>query len=491
MSQLAVFDIVIFGGCGDLSYRKLMPGLYRGFLDGSVADSCRIIVTSHNALDVAEFDVWLERSLTEQLADDEYDDAVIQRFKALIQRCVIDITVADQRWQELQAKLTSDSERARIYYMAIPPKIYGEACDNLAKQGLVDKRSRVVIEKPIGYDGKTAAQVNDEVGKYFHEDNIYRIDHYLGKETVQNLLALRFTNLIFEQLWDAKSIDHVQISLAETVGLESRAGFYDGAGALRDMVQNHLLQLLCLVAMEPPNKLDANSIRAEKLKVLEALRPIVGTDAKRYTVRGQYVAGEQDNRLVPGYLEELQASSSHTETFVAIKAHIDNWRWSKVPFYLRTGKRLAQRSAEIVIQFHDVPHRIYDNAAGTMAPNRLIICLQPNESIQLTMMAKDLTSRSTKLKPVSLNLNFSDTFAHFNSGAYKRLLLDVAAGNPALFIHRDEVDCAWRWIDPIIEAWQASKHLPELYRAGTWGPESADKLLTNDGRAWFCREILP
>jgi glucose-6-phosphate 1-dehydrogenase len=350
---------------------------------------------------------------------------------------------------------------------------------------MINEQSRIVVEKPIGYDGVTASKINDEVAQYFPEQAIFRIDHYLGKETVQNLMALRFTNVIFEQLWDAKSIDHVQISISETVGLEGRAGFYDNAGALRDMVQNHALQLLCLVAMESPNKLDAHSIRAEKLKVLEALRPMTGDDVSHNTVRGQYVAGEFDGKLVPGYLEELGKPSSDTETFVAIKAHIDNWRWSKVPFYLRTGKRMKARSAKIVIQFKDVSHRVYDAGVGQMKPNQLIIKLQPGESIQLSLMTKDLSCLETKLKPVSLNLNFSDTYGNFKSDAYKRLILDVAANNPALFIHRDEVDCAWRWIDPIIEQWQQSGITPDLYRAGSWGPSASKKLIEQDGRCWF------
>jgi glucose-6-phosphate 1-dehydrogenase len=334
MATTTAFDIVIFGGCGDLSLRKLMPALYRGFAEGSIDASSRIIPTCRDIEVQQHYIEQLSLSLKEHLSSDEYDGALADQFIQLVSPCALDITAVDKRWQTLQELYSDDAARPRLFYMAIPPSIYGKACDNLSQKKMINEQSRIVVEKPIGYDGVTASKINDEVAQYFPEQAIFRIDHYLGKETVQNLMALRFTNVIFEQLWDAKSIDHVQISISETVGLEGRAGFYDNAGALRDMVQNHALQLLCLVAMESPNKLDAHSIRAEKLKVLEALRPMTGDDVSHNTVRGQYVAGEFDGKLVPGYLEELGKPNSDTETFVAIKAHIDNWRWSKVPFYL-------------------------------------------------------------------------------------------------------------------------------------------------------------
>lgn len=297
-------------------------------------------------------------------------------------------------------------------------------------------------------------------------------------------MALRFSNVIFENLWDAKTIDNIQISISETVGLETRAGFYDKAGALRDMVQNHLLQLLCLVAMESPNKLCANSIRTEKLKVLESLRPLVDEAVDENVVRGQYVPGELDGKVVPGYLEEL-TTASHTETFVAIRANIDNWRWSGVPFYLRTGKRMKKRCAEIIVEYKPVSHNVYQNNVGNIEPNRLIIRLQPEESIQLTLMSKRLDSLDMQLEPVTLNLDLSKDYTNgFHSDAYKRLMLDAAANNPALFIHRNEVKQAWAWIDPIIEKWE-KEGTPSLYRAGTWGPEAADELLIQKGHKWF------
>ena len=398
---------------------------------------------------------------------------------------ILDIAEIDERWETLRTLIDSVPDKVRIYYMAIPPAIFGVTCKNLSEVGLITAHSRIVVEKPLGYDAVSADAINTEIARYFDENNIYRIDHYLGKETVQNLMALRFTNLIFEQLWNANSIDHVQISISETVGLEGRAGFYNDAGAMRDMVQNHLLQLLCLIAMEPPNKLDAKSIQAEKIKVLDALRPMLGEDVAKHTVRGQYVSGRYFNELVPGYLEELNYPESDTETFVALRAYIDNWRWAQVPFYLRTGKRMKSRCAEIVIQFKAVPHQVYDQSSGPLEPNRLVIRLQPEESIQLTVMSKNLENMDMNLNRASLNLNFSDTYKKFRSDAYKRLILDAASANTSLFIHRDEVSAAWGWVDPIIEAWKATGSTPNLYRAGTWGPDEADELLAEDGRYWF------
>jgi glucose-6-phosphate 1-dehydrogenase len=349
-----------------------------------------------------------------------------------------------------------------------------------------------VLEKPIGYDITSANEINEQVARYFDEQAIYRIDHYLGKETVQNLMALRFSNVLFEELWNNKTIDHVQISLAETVGLESRAGFYDQAGALRDMVQNHLLQLLCLVAMEPPHKLDAENIRAEKLKVLKSLKPITTDNVDQATCRGQYVSGVINNKRVPGYLDELDEKilESKTETFVALRVDVCNWRWSGVPFYVRTGKRLKQRFAEVVVQFKPVSHDVFDASVGKSVPNRLIIRLQPDESIQMTLMVKELNRREVKLKEVALNLNFGDEFEGWVADSYQRLLLEVVEGDPSLFIHRDEVEQAWAWINPILDAWQAKDERPEAYYAGSWGPDNADELVHLDGREWLHPEPI-
>jgi glucose-6-phosphate 1-dehydrogenase len=479
------FDIVIFGGCGDLALRKLVPALYRAYREHKLPAGSRVIPTFRNPDDTAEYLEKLGKAAQEHLAAEEYCADACARFESCLFPLVLDISVADERWEALSALVGSEPERARVFYLAIPPTIFGVCCQQLDNMELVSANSRVVVEKPLGYDAASADAINTEIANVFDEQCIYRIDHYLGKETVQNLFALRFTNLIFEQLWDAKSIDHVQISISETVGLEGRAGFYNDAGALRDMVQNHLLQLLCLVAMESPNKVNAHGLRAEKLKVLEALRPMSGEEVARNTVRGQYVPGSYDGELVPGYMEELGSADSTTETFVALRTYIDNWRWARVPFYLRTGKRMKARCAEIVIQFKDVSHRVYDEAAGPLTPNQLIIRLQPEELIQLTLMHKNLATLDMQLQPATLNLNFSDTYSSIKSDAYKRLILDAAAGNSSLFIQRDEVELAWAWIDPIIEAWKSSKSAPNLYRAGTWGPDESDELLHKDGRRWF------
>ena len=486
------FDIIIFGGAGDLALGKLIPALYRAFLEDGFSNRSRIIACCHQQVQADNFIELVNQALRKQLSADECSEQSWQVFKQALLALRIDVadTQHDSNkdpghgWPALASLLAEQPARVRVFYLAIPPTIYAVCCENLSAMDLITERARIVVEKPIGYDAKSAAVINAKIAQYFDEKAIYRIDHYLGKETVQNLLVLRFTNVMFERLWDANSIDHVQISISETVGVAGRANFYNDAGALRDMVQNHLLQLLCLVAMESPAKLNEQSIRNEKIKVLESLRPLVEADVDSHTVRGQYVAGNVDGELVQGYLEELSEPHSSTETFVAIKAHIDNWRWAQVPFYLRTGKRMKTQSAEIVIQFKDISHRLYDDSAGPMLPNRLIIRLQPKESIQLTMMTKNLQKLDMELKPLTLNLNFSEAYQQFHSDAYKRLIMDATIGNASLFIHRDEVSAAWAWIDPIIARWQQTGGQPDLYRAGSWGPRAAAELMSNDGRDW-------
>jgi glucose-6-phosphate 1-dehydrogenase len=322
--------------------------------------------------------------------------------------------------------------------------------------------------------------VNDVIGSVFSEERVYRIDHYLGKEAVQNLMVLRFANGLFEPLWNAAHIDHVQITVAESLGVEGRAGYYDTAGALRDMVQNHLLQLLCLVAMEPPSRLNADAVRDEKLKVLRALKPL----APAGWVRGQYRAGISAGAPVPGYLEDLGAGGSRTETFVALKAEVENWRWAGVPFYLRTGKRLAARLSEIVIAFRPVPHSVFDESAGPVMPNRLVIRLQPDEGVELWLMIKDPGPGGMRLRQVPLDMSFSEAFGVRNPDAYERLVLDVIRGNQTLFMRRDEVEAAWAWIDPILEAWAQSNEAPKAYTAGTWGATASIALIERDGRTW-------
>lgn len=479
------FDIVLFGAAGDLSLRKLFPALFRAYSQDQLAPDTRIFAMVRHAEERAHLLERIDDAFHHFLDEHERDLPAWQAFLKQVQVHAVDIADADADWRGLADILALTPEKVRLFYLAIPPELFDVCCQRLADHGLITEQSRVVVEKPLGYDANTANAINDRIARFFSEPQIFRIDHYLGKETVQNLLALRFSNILFEQLWNSHFIDHIQISIAETVGLEGRAGFYDHAGALRDMVQNHLLQLLCLIAMEPPNKLNAKNIRAEKLKVLDALRPITGEAVEKNTVRGQYVAGFVGREPVPGYLEELGRGDSYTETFVAIKAHIDNWRWARVPFYLRTGKRMRSRFAEIVLQFKDVAHRVYDSSVGAMQPNRLIIRLQPDEGMRLTLMAKKMDSAATRLQPVTLNLSFTEALGGYRSDAYKRLLLDAAKGDASLFIHRDEVDRAWAFVDPIIEQWQRTETPPDVYPAGTWGPEAAEYLLARDGHRWL------
>lgn len=477
-------DIVIFGGGGDLSLRKLMPAFYRAHVNQELAQKVRIIATMRKDKGgKAGFISLIDQALQKHLQPQEYNASHFDSFSQRLDLVLVDIKDGDKGWADLAANL-NQTNNTPLFYYALPPSVYGTACKNLAEHDLICDQARVILEKPIGYDQESAEQINNEVGEYFPENNIYRIDHYLGKETVQNLMVLRFSNFLFEQLWDAKSIEHVQITLAETVGLEGRAGFYDKAGAVRDMVQNHLLQLLCLVAMEPASKICAQEIRAEKIKVLNALRPITGDTVNTHTVRGQYGFGVIDGNEQNSYLSELGDPSSKTETFVAIKAHIDNWRWAGVPFYLRTGKCLQQRFSEIVIQFKPVSHRAFSDDAGPLCSNRLVVRLQPDENIQLQLMTKDLDRNDVHLQKMCLNLNQNSATPAIARDAYKRLLLDAVKGDSTLFIHRDEVDASWRWLDPILHSWQQSDETPVEYAAGTWGPKEADELLATDGNIW-------
>jgi glucose-6-phosphate 1-dehydrogenase len=349
---------------------------------------------------------------------------------------------------------------------------------------LVTPQTRVIIEKPIGHDLASAREVNDAVGRVFNEGQIYRIDHYLGKETVQNLMALRFGNALFEPIWNAAHVDHVEITAAETVGVEGRAGYYDHAGALRDMVQNHLMQLLCLVAMEAPGHMDADSMRDEKLKVIRALKPINEDNVAHVVVRGQYREGTGPSGILPGYRAEIDSPDSTTETFIALKAEISNWRWAGVPFYLRTGKRLPVRVSEIVVTFRQIPHSIFDHNAGMLQENRLVLRIQPDEGVKLWIMIKDPGPGGMRLRYVPLDMSFAEQFGARSPDAYERLLLDVIRGNQTLFMRRDEVEAAWAWIDPISDAWEKSRDEPKPYPAGSWGPTAAIALTERDGRTW-------
>ncbi|MEJ2383331.1 MAG: glucose-6-phosphate dehydrogenase [Xanthomonadales bacterium] len=478
------FDLVIFGGTGDLARRKLLPALFHREIDCQFSADSRIIASSRKDLPREDF-VAFVRSALEEYLPSAIDEDAWERFAQRLHHHQQDVT-SDAGWDRLHETLSGSKDRIRVFYLAMLPSLYGPTATHLAQAGLIDEGARIVLEKPVGEDFDSARQINDEVGEVFEECNIYRIDHYLGKETVQNLMALRFANSLVEPLWRRGTIDHVQITVAEQLGAGERAAFYDRTGTLRDMMQNHMLQLLCLVAMEAPASLDHQDIRGEKIKVLRALRPITPDSIGQVTVRGQYTSGAIDGKVVPGYREELgDGSESDTETFVAIKAEVDNWRWAGTPFYLRSGKRLAAKASEIVVQFRPVAHSIFPRESGALEPNRLTIRLQPDEGVELSMVTKEPGPGVFRLRSLPLNLSFSETYPLRYPDAYERLLMEVLRGNPALFMHRDEVECAWAWIDGIIDGWAQEDLRVEPYVAGTWGPAGAVRLLDRDDRHWF------
>ena len=476
------FTLVVFGATGDLSRRKLLPAMMYRDLAGQLPESARIVGVGRRDLNRAQFQAMARESVAALAAE---PNGALDAFIARIDYVKADAG-DDDGWDRLREVIDERSDDVVVYYLATSPDLFVPISDSLGRHGLNQPRSRIVLEKPIGKNAASALTVNEGIGHTFPEAAIYRIDHYLGKETVQNLMALRFANALFEPLWSAAHIDHVQITVAEELGVEGRAGYYNTAGAMRDMVQNHILQLLCLVAMEPPSSMKADAVRDEKLKVLKSLKRIDATNAAQMTVRGQYRAGASAGGAVPGYLDELGAPSN-TETFVGIKAEIGNWRWAGVPFYLRTGKRLPSRVSEIIVSFRKVPHAIFDGDAS--APNRLVIRLQPNEGIKLFLMIKDPGPGGMRLQHVSLDMSFAAAFSARNPDAYERLILDTVRGNQTLFMRRDEVEAAWAWVDPIIEAWGASNEPPKSYTAGTWGPSAAIALIERDGRSWSEQEF--
>ncbi|MDE1905987.1 MAG: glucose-6-phosphate dehydrogenase [Rhodospirillales bacterium] len=473
------FVLVVFGATGDLSRRKLIPAMFERDAAGQLPGDVVLIGVSRGQLSQEAFAALAKEAVEEHVPKVERPAALMERFMKRLHYIAADAT-GEAGWADLAAQLAQYKQHTIVFYLATGPALFGPICENLGRFNLVRGNTRVVVEKPVGKDSASAHAVNEAIAQVFPEDRVYRIDHYLGKETVQNLMALRFANGLFEPLWNAAHIDHVQITVAEALGVEGRAGYYDTAGALRDMVQNHIMQLLCLVAMEPPAMLDADAVRDEKLKVLRALKPM---EAPNW-VRGQYRAGASAGGPVPGYLEELGQPASRTETFVALKAEIENWRWAGVPFYLRTGKRLAERVSEIVITFRPVPHSMFGQGAGPIVPNRLVIRLQPDEGVKLWLMIKDPGPGGMRLRPVPLDMSFASAFAERNPDAYERLMMDVVRGNQTLFMRRDEVVAAWAWIDPILEAWSQAPEPPKPYTAGTWGPSAAIALIERDGRTW-------
>jgi len=476
----SALDLVIFGGNGDLAMRKLLPALYICHRDRNLPPETRIICVGRQDLSADTFAKRVESDARPFVDESVFEPQAWREFMALLHWVRVDATDADS-FGQLASCL--DTPRLRIFFLATAANLFVPICQHLQRAGCVLPDSRVLIEKPLGKDLASAQAINEAVGQIFDESRIFRIDHYLGKETVQNLMALRFGNSVFEPLWRAPTIKNVQITVAETVGVGSRGGFYDQTGALRDMVQNHLLQLLCIVAMEPPARLDSDAVRDEKMKILRSLRPMSLADVARYTVRGQYVAGTVSGESMPGYLNAQGiAPDSSTETYVALRTHVNTWRWANVPFFLRTGKGMQQRVSEIVINFADVPHSIFSSQA-VLQPNRLVISLQRNEAVKLQMMAK-VPGDGMRLKPVNLDFDFNDEFSTRRADAYERLLLDLIRGRQTLFMRRDESEAAWSWVEPILQGWAQLGERPRAYTAGTWGPAAASSLLAAEGTQW-------
>lgn len=474
--------LLLFGVTGDLSRRMLLPSLFGLDADGLLPAELRIVGTAHHAL--TDEDLQGEtRKLVEPLAIElELAPSVVDRFLARMSYVAADAS-DPASFADLGAAVRPRLGGGVAIFLSTAPSLFETTIDGLEQAGLTGGTTRLALEKPLGHNLASSREINDAVGRVFPEPRTFRIDHYLGKETVQNLLALRFGNLMFEPLWNAGGIEHVQITVAETVGLEGRTGYFDGMGSLRDMVQNHMLQLLALVAMEAPARFEADAVRDEKVKVLRSLRPL---DTDRESVLGQYAAGAVAGLPVPAYGEEL-GRPSDTETFVALKAHVDNMRWAGVPFFLRTGKRLPTRRSEIVVQFRRMPHSIFLGSGAALQPNRLVISLQPDENIQLSIMAKrpGLDQEGIRMREVTLDIRDADAFADVRRRiAYERLLIDLIGGNPTLFVRRDEVEAQWSWIDAIRDRWQAAGVRPRLYSAGTWGPSAGVALAERSGVSW-------
>ena len=472
--------LLLFGATGDLARRMLLPSLYTLHADGLIAPDMRIVGTARSDLDDNRFRDMAGEALARFLPDARKDEALIASFLERVSYQPLDASTIDG-FADLATKLGDISGGLSIF-LSTAPVLFKPTIQGLKSAGLAGEMVRIGLEKPLGNDLASSCAINDAVADAFPESRTFRIDHYLGKETVQNLMVLRFANMMFEPLWNANGIEHIQITVSETVGLEGRHGFYDSTGALRDMVQNHMLQLVALTAMEPPAELDATSIRDEKVKVLRSLRPVAANES----VRGQYGAGAVGGLAVASYADDL-GKPSDTETFVAIKAHVDNWRWQGVPFYLRTGKRLAERRSEIVIQFKPVPHNIFARRGGKLSSNRLVIRLQPEEYVRLLVMAKEpgLDRGGLTLREVPLDLSLTAAFSKAQRRiAYERLLLDLVDGDPTLFVRRDEVEAQWRWVDAIRKGWADNQVTPKSYGSGSWGPSAAIALTERDGVSW-------
>ncbi|MDB5820024.1 MAG: glucose-6-phosphate dehydrogenase [Rhizobacter sp.] len=475
------FDLVFFGGTGDLTWRKLMPALFQAYRHGKLPEGGRILAVARDEQSDEQYRAWLKGRTQDvdspkRPTDDEFD-----AFAQLLHYRRLDLS-QPEHYQRLKEWLAERQADTVVLYLATSPHLFPQICAQLGAVGLNQPHIRVVLEKPLGHDLESAQEINRVVRSVFTEQQAFRIDHYLGKPSVQNLMALRFGNALFEPLWRRESIANIQITLAEDIGVGTRGDFYNRTGALRDMIQNHALQLLTMVAMEPPSSNDADAIRDEKLKVLKSLKPFTEESVARDVVRGQYRSGNAEGKKVVGYLEEMKVpADSACETFVAIRAEVRNWRWAGVPFYLRTGKRLAARDAQIVVNFHPTPHNIFP---GMNQPNKLVINLQPEDGLQLHLLAAKNASQQEALSSVSLDLDFDKAFPTQRVGAYERLLLEAIAGRLNLFVRSDEQEQAWRWVEPILDAWNKDANGPRPYAAGTWGPAAASALVARDGFAW-------
>jgi glucose-6-phosphate 1-dehydrogenase len=475
------FDLVFFGGTGDLTWRKLIPALFQAFRHGKLPPGGRILGVARDDQSDDQYRAWLKDRFQDVIDAKRPSDEEFARFAELLHYRRLDLS-QPEHYQRLKDWLEERNADTVVLYLATSPYLFPQICEQLGAAGLNGPRVRVVLEKPLGHDLASAQEINRVVRSVFKEEQAFRIDHYLGKPSVQNLMALRFGNVLFEPLWRRESIANIQITLAEDIGVGTRGDFYDKTGALRDMIQNHALQLLTMIAMEPPSRNDADAIRDEKLKVLRSLKPFTEESVARDVVRGQYRAGTADGKPVVGYREEVKVpADSQRETFVALRTEVQNWRWAGVPFYLRTGKRLAARDAQIVVNFRQTPHNIF---AGINAPNKLVIKLQPEDGLELHLLAAKGAGQHEPLTPVSLDLDFDKAFAENRVGAYERLLLEVIAGRLNLFVRSDEQEQAWRWVEPVLNVWQNESTGPRIYAAGTWGPAAASALVARDGYAW-------
>jgi len=475
------FDLVFFGGTGDLTWRKLMPALFQAFRHGKLPPGGRILAVARDERSDAEYRQFIRERFPEVESAKRPSDEEFARFAELLHYRRMDLS-QPEHYAGLKQWIDARGADTAVLYLATSPYLFPVICEQLGAAGLNGPKVRVVLEKPLGHDLASAQEINRVVRAVFAEQQAFRIDHYLGKPAVQNLMALRFGNALFEPLWRRESIANIQITLAEGLGVGTRGDYYNTTGALRDMVQNHALQLLTMIAMEPPSTSDANAIRDEKLKVLRSLKPFTAESVARDVVRGQYKAGTMGGEAVRGYLDETKVPpGSHCETFVALRTEVQNWRWAGVPFYLRTGKRLAGRHAQIVVNFREVPHPIFP---GSARANKLVIKLQPEDGLELHLLAAKSGAQGEMLAPVSLDLDFDKAFASERVGAYERLLMDAIAGRLNLFVRSDEQEQAWRWVEPILQAWQADPNGPRPYAAGTWGPPASSAMVARDGCTW-------